>query len=470
MDVLTTLTIIFLLYSLYLLYKSYKLKCSTNCYLVDYVCFKPSPDRQITTRKCGEIIERNKNLGLAEYKFLLKVIVNSGIGERTYGPRNIIEGREESPTLDDAIEEMDEFLNVCIHDLFVKTKISPRDVDVLVVNISTFCPAPSLASRIVHQYNMRDDVKTYNLSSMGCSATLVAIDAVQNIFKSGKKSLAVVITSESISPNWYSGNDKSMMLGNCLFRCGGSAMLLTNDPAMQAQAKMRLKCLVRTHIGANDDAFNSAVQKEDDMGRVGVHLSKDLPKAAMRAFTENLKRLLPKILPYREIALIAFHIVKQKLVQPDAKLNKLVAQINFKSGVDHFCLHTGGTAVIDAVREALRLSEYDVEPARMTLHRWGNTSASSIWYVLGYMEAKRRLKKKDRVLMISFGSGFKCNSCLWEVTRDLGDGDVWEDCIKEYPPKTIVNPYLDKYGWVNEETEETFNREERIEAFKNSPW
>ncbi|KAF3341134.1 3-ketoacyl-CoA synthase 12-like protein [Carex littledalei] len=470
MEVLATLTVLFLLYSLYLLYKSYILKRSTNCYLVDYVCFKPSSDREITTRKCGEIIQRNKTLGLAEYKFLLKVVVNSGIGERTYGPRNIIEGREESPTLDDAIQEMDEFLDVSVRDLFVKTNISPRDVDVLVVNICTFGPAPSLASRIVHRYNMREDVKTYNLSSMGCSATLVAIDVVQNIFKSGKKTVAVVVTSESISPNWYSGNDRSMMLGNCLFRCGGSVMLLTNDPAMRSRAKMRLKCLVRTHIGANDDAFNSAVQKEDGMGRVGVHLSKSLPKSAVRAFSHNLKRLMPKVLPYREMALLVYRIVKQKVVQRNAKLNTMVAQIDFKSGVDHFCLHTGGTAVIDAVGRALRLSEYDVEPARMTLHRWGNTSASSIWYVLGYMEAKKRLRKNDRVLMITFGSGFKCNSGLWEVCRDLGDADVWEDCIKDYPPQTLVNPYLEKYAWVNEDTEETFDKEKRIEEFKQSPW
>jgi 3-ketoacyl-CoA synthase len=470
MEVLTTLTILFILYSLYLLYKSYLLKRSTNCYLVDYVCFKPSADQEITTRKCGEVIERNKDLGLSEYKFLLKVIVNSGIGERTYGPRNILEGREESPTLDDGIQEMDEFLDISVHDIFVKTNISPRDVDVLVVNISTFCPAPSLASRIVHRYNMREDVKVYNLSSMGCSATLIAIDVVQNIFKSGKKTLAVVVTSEAISPNWYSGNDKSMMLGNCLFRCGGSSMLLTNDPAMRARAKMSLKCMVRTHIGANDDAFNSAVQKEDDTGRVGVHLSKGLPKAAVRAFTQNLKRLMPKVLPYSEMALLVYRVVKKKLSQGKVNPKEIVGQINFKSGVDHFCLHTGGTAVINAVGGALKLSEYDVEPARMTLHRWGNTSASSIWYVLGYMEAKKRLKKKDRVLMISFGSGFKCNSCLWEVNKDLGDRDAWEDCIDDYPPQTLVNPYLEKYGWVNEETDETFNREERFEAFRKDSW
>jgi 3-ketoacyl-CoA synthase len=466
MEFLATLTTALLLFSLYLICKHYYLKIYTNCYLIDYVCFKPAPDRRITTQTSGEIIERNKTLGLSEYKFLLKVVVNSGIGEETYGPRNIIEGREDSPTFDDAMLEMDEFLNVSIGDLFAKTKISPRDVDVLVVNISMFSPAPSLASRIVKRHKMREDVKTYNLSGMGCSASLISVDLVRNIFKSGKKTLAVVVTSESISPNWYSGNDKSMMLGNCLFRSGGCVMLLTNNPTMRSRAKMSLKCLVRTHIGASDDAYNCAMQKEDDFGRLGFHLSKGLPKAAVRAFSENLKFLAPKILPYRELALYMYRTIKQMTFKPKGESNSAMTRINFKSGVDHFCLHTGGSAVIDAVGRALGLSNYDVEPARMTLHRWGNTSASSLWYVLGYMEAKRRLRKGDRLLMISFGAGFKCNSCMWEVLSDSGDADVWEDCIKNYPPQTLVNPYLEKYGWVHEDTEETFNRKERFEAMR----
>ncbi|XXG89769.1 hypothetical protein AAC387_Pa12g1694 [Persea americana] len=186
------------------------------------------------------------------------------------------------------------------------------------------------------------------------------------------------------------------------------------------RAKFRLKCMVRTHVGASDEAYGCAMQREDGVGRVGFHIGKGLPKAASQALFENLRVLAPRVLPIKELA-----------------------------GVDHFCLHPGGTAVIKGVGKNLGLSQHDLEPARMTLHRFGNTSSSGLWYVLGYMEAKRRLRERDRVLMIGFGSGFKCNSCLWEVMRDLEERNVWGDCIDEYPPETLVNPFLEKYGWVN---------------------
>ncbi|CAO2840006.1 unnamed protein product [Amaranthus hypochondriacus] len=473
---------LFLFPSLYFLFHFLKwahIKRHQDCYILGYECFKPTDDRKVSTFFSGEILIRNKNLGLNEYKFLLKAAVSSGIGEQTYAPRNILMGREEKPTLVDSLEEMDEFFRETIEKVLSKSNVSPQHIDILVVNVSMFASVPSLASRIVNFYKMRDDIKVYNLSGMGCSASLISLSIVQSIFKYKYERYALIVTSESLSPNWYTGNDRSMILSNCLFRSGGSAILLTNKWGLRKKAMLKLKCLVRTHHGSVDDSYNCCMQMEDSLGRLGFHLSKTLPKSAARCLVDNLKVLAPKILPAREVLRFVVAVMirrfaksgqnKQTSVGTSEKSNKPI--INFKTGVNHFCLHTGGKAVIDGLGENLKLGEYDLEPARMTLHRFGNTSASSLWYVLGYMEAKKRLKRGDRVLMISFGAGFKCNSCMWEVVRDLdGCDNVWNDCIDNYPPKSLANPYMEKFGWVQDEDVTTFqmpeNYEDRLNYYK----
>ncbi|KAL6878275.1 hypothetical protein ACP4OV_012445 [Aristida adscensionis] len=420
----------------------------SRCYLLDYVCYKPPDDRKLSTETLSAVLDRSTRLGLPERRFLLRVVLRSGLGEHTYCPPSIVASREDSPTLQDAHDEMDAFFHDAVAELLARTGLRPRDVDVLVVNVSTFYPAPSLAARIVRAYGMREDVAAYNLSGMGCSAVLAAVDVARNAMRARapRPALALVVSAETIAPNWYTGTDRSLLLGHCLFRCGGAAALLTSDPALRGRAKMELRGMARTTATADDEAHSAIVQREDADGLVGIGLSKSLPKVAVRAFVANLKRLAPRILPVGELARFAAGVACQTLLRRGNAAAAASRRINFKASVDHFCLHPGGVAVIDAVRRNMGLEERDVEPSRMTLHRWGNTSASSVWYVLSYMEAKGRLRRGDRVLMLTFGSGFKCNSCVWEVVGDMADKGAWADCIDVYPPESLANPYMEKFS------------------------
>ncbi|KAF8404229.1 hypothetical protein HHK36_009111 [Tetracentron sinense] len=90
---------------------------------------------------------------------------------------------------------------------------------------------------------------------------------------------------------------------------------------------------------------------------------------------------------------------------------------DFKLAFEHFCIHVRGRAVLDELEKNLQLSDWHMEPSRMTLHRFNNTSSSSLW--LACTEAKGRIKKGDRTWQIAFGSGFKCNSAVWKVLRDF---------------------------------------------------
>ncbi|GKU91838.1 hypothetical protein SLEP1_g5652 [Rubroshorea leprosula] len=422
------------------------------CYMLAYECYKPGEDRKLGTDTCAKVLMRNKNLGLPEYKFLLRTMANSGIGEETYGPKNVIAGREASPNLADALSEVDDIMFNTLDKLFARTGVSPSEIDILVVNVSLFSPAPSLTARIINRYKMRDNIKAVNLAGEGCSASMVAIDLVQQMFKTYKNAYAIVVSTESIGPNWYNGQDKSMMLSNLLFRSGGCSTLLTNKAALSHQALMKLNCSVRTHIGSDDEAYGCCIQIEDKRGYPGFLLTRKLPKSGAKAFILNLQVLLPKVLPLRELLQSVIKASLSKKKTKSSALEAMAAGLNLKSGIEHFCIHPGGKAVIDELGKSLGLSEYDVEPSRMALHRFGNTSSGGLWYTLGYMEAKKRLKKGDRIFMISLGAGFMCNNCVWEVTRDLEDPNVWKDCLENYPVKSTLNPFMDKYNWINDES------------------
>ncbi|PRQ58959.1 putative very-long-chain 3-oxoacyl-CoA synthase [Rosa chinensis] len=451
MELLLTMCLVSLFFGFCCLFKSFLQRRDQCCYLLAYECYKAKEDMMLQTDSCAKIVMQNKNLGLEDFRFLLKTIVNSGIGEETSCPRNILQGRE--ATLADSLSEMDETIFDTLDKLFARyPSVSPLQIDILVVNVSMFSPSPSLTSRIVNRYKMREDIKTFNLSGMGCSASLVAVDVVQGLFKSYKDSYALVVSTESMAPFWYSGKEKSMMLTNCLFRLGGCSMLFTNRRYLKHQAILKLKTLVRTHIGSNDDAYNSCIQLEDDSGYLGFRLTKYLTKAAALALTINLKVLVPKVLPLREILryLVESRLLK-KSVTKSQNLEAVGVGLNMKAGIEHFCIHPGGRAIIDGIGKSLALSEYDLEPSRMALFRFGNTSAAGFWYALGYMEAKKRLTKGDRILMSGFGAGFKCNNIVWEVLRDLDDANVWKSCIDSYPPHIIANPFMEKFSWLNDE-------------------
>ncbi|CAF1717520.1 BnaC09g08890D [Brassica napus] len=287
---------------------------------------------------------------------------------------------------------------------------------------SLFNPTPSLSVMIVNKYKLRGNVKSFNLGGMGCSAGVISIDLAKDMLQVHRKTYAVVVSTENITQNWYFGNKKAMLIPNCLFRVGGTAVLLSNKASDRRRSKYMMVHTVRTHKGANEKAFNCVYQEQDDNGKTGVSLSKDLMAIAGEALKANITTLGPLVLPISEHILFFATLVAKKLF--NAKMKPYIP--DFKLAFDHFCIHAGGRAMIDELEKNLELSLTHVEASGMTLHRFGNTSSSSIW-----------IKKGDRVWQIAFGSGFKCNRAVLVALDDVKPSvsSPWEHCIDRYPVK-----------------------------------
>ncbi|KAG8058449.1 hypothetical protein GUJ93_ZPchr0002g23780 [Zizania palustris] len=395
-------------------------------YLVDFACYKPEPELKCTHETFMRCSELTGSFTDDSLEFQRRIVDRSGLGQDTYLPP-AMHRVPPNPCMAEARAEAETVMFGAIDDLLAKTCVHTIDIGVLVVNCSLFNPTPSLSAMVVNRYNLRGNIISYNLGGMGCSAGLLSIDLAKDLLQVHRNSYALVVSTENITLNWYFGNNRSMLVSNCLFRMGGAAILLSNKRSERRRSKYELLHTVRTHKGAEDNCFRCVTQQEDADGRIGVSLSKHLTAVAIEALTANIKTLSSLVLPLSEQLLFLATWVGQN----ELNLNNELYTPDFKLAFEHFCIHAGGRAVLDELKNNLRLTEWYMKPSRMTLYRFGNTSSSSLWYELAYSEAEGRIRKRDRIWQIAFGSGFKCNSAVWRALRSVN------------PAKEEKNPWMD---------------------------
>ena len=139
-------------------------------------------------------------------QFTEKILNRSNVGKTAF-PKGILKSPPEVG-LESAREEAEEVMFTCVQELLDRNNLKARDIDILIVNCSLFCPTPSLASMIVNHFKMRSNVLSYNLGGMGCSAGVISIDLAKQLLQVHPNSRAIVVSTENITQNWYLGNNR----------------------------------------------------------------------------------------------------------------------------------------------------------------------------------------------------------------------------------------------------------------------
>eukprot|EP00889_Picochlorum_renovo_P008382 jgi/Picre1/35412/NNA_002874.t1 len=369
---------------------------SPPVYLLGYHCYKGQPHLKLSKELFMEMTKKKEQQGVfteESVTFQEKVLHRGGLGDETYIPEGIMSDPVDA-SMEAARDEAREVLFTCVEEALAKTGIKPQKVDILIVNCSLFNPTPSLSAMIVNKFKMRSNVITYNLAGMGCSAGVISIGLAEQLLQVYPNSTALV--------GW------------------GAAIVLSNRRRHKKRAKYQLMHVVRTHMGQDDAHYECVYQKQDSNKETGVFLSKDLMKIAGHALKANITTLGPLTLPLSEQLLFFVNLVARKVLS--MKVKPYIP--DFKLAFEHFCIHTGGRGVIDAIEKQLELTHDMVAPSRETLYRYGNISSSSIWYVLSNIETKKGVKKGERVWQIAFGSGFKCNSAVWKAVNNVDERHV----------------------------------------------
>jgi len=345
--------------------------------------------------------------------FQKRVMYRTGLGDDTYLPSFFMTDNPSVASMELARKEAIDVIVGCCDSLFSKTGLRPEDINFVVSNCSLFCPTPSISAMIMNHYKMGSNVKNFQLGGMGCSAGLISIDLARDLLAVYPNSTVLVFSTENITMNWYGGDVKGMLLSNTLFRVGGAAILLTNRTDLAQRAKYQLVTTVRVNTAASDEAYHSIYQQEDSHRIRGVKISRELSGQVQRALTKNFSILGRQILPLSEQIRYVWALLMKKIAGGEEYMP------NFRKAFDHICIHAGGRAIIDGLEEAFKLTDEDCMPSRATLFRFGNTSSSSVWYELNYIEGRGDMHRGDITLQIAFGSGIKCNSVVFRALHTV---------------------------------------------------
>jgi predicted naringenin-chalcone synthase/NAD(P)-dependent dehydrogenase (short-subunit alcohol dehydrogenase family) len=267
----------------------------------------------------------------------------------------------------------------------------PEDIDYLVVNYMAGKTLPSLAGLAAHALGLRSDIDALAIGDMGCAAAVAALDVTKKLLKAEPKpKRALILSLEPVSNLFNFSDSPGTVVGNTLFGEGCAAVVVStyDEPVLY-------------HIGPSqrilkaDDAGVDAIRLESGESGPAIELSRTIPEVAGGAVKENLKKLVPRI------------------IEPSDKIKYLLTKKTprWQARVDRWAIHPGGRTVLRGMERSLRLATADLGPSYRVFQERSNMSSPSVIYALRNIE-RAAVKAGERVLMMSFGSGFQVNSVV----------------------------------------------------------
>jgi alkylresorcinol/alkylpyrone synthase/polyketide synthase Type III len=80
--------------------------------------------------------------------------------------------------------------------------------------------------------------------------------------------------------------------------------------------------------------------------------------------------------------------------------------------IDHWVIHTGGGAVIDAIKLKMGLTEHDVRHTRSVLRDYGNLSSGSFLFSYQRLAAENVVRPGEYGIMMTMGPGAQIETAL----------------------------------------------------------
>lgn len=239
---------------------------------------------------------------------------------------------------------------------------------------------PSIAHRVMKILRIPQETFFTPILGTGCEGGFPALKRAYDFTKAtGKCSLAVSCELSSVchfpedGANPDTTRDYELLRANAIFGDGASAVLIGYDDNPR-----------HPFILDFETYFNP-----DNMEHLGF-LWQD---GRLRCL---LSRQVPKIVPG-----LAAHVLTKILIRNNLELED----------IRWWVIHPGGKAVLDNVRDTLKMPEEKMVLSREILRKYGNCSSASIG-IIGKRLMSENVVSGQYVMVVSFGAGLACGATL----------------------------------------------------------
>ncbi|MBF6569845.1 MAG: type III polyketide synthase [Candidatus Binataceae bacterium] len=245
-----------------------------------------------------------------------------------------------------------------------------REMGALVVTSVTGIASPSLDAHLINRMSLPTDIKRTPMFGLGCVGGAVGLTRAADHVRAYPHQVAVLLAVEICSLTLQLGDlTTANLIATGLFADGAAAVVIAGAE----------RGCDGPEIAASRSFFYP--QTEDIMGW-------DISE---RGFQVLLSPRLPALIRERLARDVETFLSECGLCSKD---------------ISNWILHPGGPKVLDAIRDALQLSERDLAISWDCLRRFGNLSSASVLLVLEETMLKRSPTSGSYGLLIAMGPGF----------------------------------------------------------------
>ncbi len=255
----------------------------------------------------------------------------------------------------------------------------PEQVDQVIFVSSTGHATPTLDAHLVNLLGMRPSTSRMPLWGLGCAAGAAGLSRANDHCLAHPAHRVLLVALECCSLTFLAGDvTKKNLVATSLFADGAAAVLVGGDLAGGDGPSI---------IGTRSHLFPDSYRIMGwDFQNEGMQL----------VLSPRLPLVVRQELPA---------LVKDFLSGHNLSLQDLV----------HFITHPGGARVVDAYREALRLSDDHLRQTEDVLRLHGNISSVSVLLVLEQWLEAGGMKSTGYGLLSAFGPGFSAELLLFKV-------------------------------------------------------